>query len=479
MRHIRKLFSLSVTLLLACTAKQEVPTVPTVPPLQDKGELTVLLRNGATTFYVDSEGKYAGLDYDLVTLFAAQNGMKVKIEVAPRIAETPDRLSKHQAHLGVGLIRGDHHSIHYGPEYLQVQPVLVYRSDAREPKDLNDLGDSILMAGSQYVPTLQSLHVRYPKLHWHEAQFQDTEDLVEKVANGLIDYAVADDYGVGVAQNYHPNADVAFDVGTPLSLGWAWSDNVPKDFASRVDTFFAGIKKDGTLAHLIDRYYGHATRLQTDDATAFLSKRLTDLPKYRHLFMDAAAAYGLDWRLLAALSYQESHWDRFATSAYGVRGLMMLTNDTADKLGVDDRLDPAESITGGAKYLDILKSELPPRIQEPDRSWLTLASYNIGTAHLEDARVLAQRLGKNPNNWTDLKTVIPLLRNFEYFSTLKYGFARGGETVVFVENVRSYYDILVRFEKPDRPMFPPFNEQVTVANPEGVKLGIDSSAGGN
>jgi len=479
MRHLRKLISLSMTLLLACTAKQEAPKTPSLPPLQDKGELTVLLRNGATSFYVDSEGKYAGIDYDLVTLFAAQNGLKVKIEVAPRVAETPDRLAKHQAHLGVGLVRGAQKSLQYGPEYLKVQPVLVYRSDGREPKDLNDLGDGILMAGSQYVPSLQALRTHYPKLHWDEAQFQDTDDLVEKVANGLIDYAVADDYGVGVAQNYHPTADVAFDVGAPLSLGWAWSDNVPKDFASRVDAFFAGIKKDGTLAKLIDRYYGHATRLQTDDATAFLSKRLSDLPKYRRFFMDAAAAYGLDWRLLAALSYQESHWDRFATSAYGVRGLMMLTNDTADKLGVDDRLDPEESITGGAKYLDMLKSELPARIPEPDRSWLTLAAYNIGTAHLEDARVLAQRLGKNPNSWTDLKTVIPLLRNYEYFSTLKYGFARGGETVVFVENVRSYYDILVRFEKSDRPIFPPFNEQVTVANPEGVKLGIDNSAGGN
>ncbi|MBV8657426.1 MAG: membrane-bound lytic murein transglycosylase MltF [Burkholderiales bacterium] len=472
---LRRLLWIALGFLAACTpAPAPAPVSKAVPSLKQSGELVVLVRNGPTSFYLDSDGLYAGLDYDLLTLFSNRLGVKVKFVVAPRVAEMADRLAAHEAHLAVGMTVHDDKRVQFGPGYLNVQPALVYRADADQPRNLGELDDGVLMAGSLYVPVLKQQVAKYPKLHWDEAQYQDTEDLVEKVANGLIDYAVADANDVGVALNYHPNAQIAFNIGQPIPLAWAWANNMPPDFADKVAGFFAQIRKDGTLARLIDRYYGHAKRLQTDDATAFLEKRVSVLPHYTHYFIDAEAQYGIDWRLLAALSYQESHWDPTATSAYGVRGIMMLTTSTADKLGVSNRLDPAESIMGGAKYLDMMKATLPPSVVEPDRSWLTLAVYNIGSAHLEDARVLAQRMGKNPNSWTDLKTVIPLLRNYEYFSTLKYGFARGGETVIFVENVRSYYDILVRFEKPAKLMFPPFDEKVTVANPEGVLLGIDA-----
>jgi membrane-bound lytic murein transglycosylase F len=459
-------------LLTACTQAPTEPAPRPVAPLSQSGELVVLIRNGANSFYVDAEGKYAGLEYDLVTLFADQLGVKVKLVVAPRASDMPWRLLRREAHLGVGLPRQASEGLAFGPTYQNLQPVLIRRSDAAPVRTLADIGDGVLMTAGIYAQTMKGQLARYRNLRWHEADYLDSEELVEKVANGLIDYAVADRHAVSVAQNFYPNAEIAFNVGDTIPLSWAWSSKMSGEFSSQVQAFFDRIKKDGTLARLVERYYGRVNRLQPLDASTFLTKRLSDLPKYRRLFMDAEARYGTDWRLLAALAYQESHWDPFATSAYGVRGIMMLTTDTADRLGVDNRLDAQQSILGGAKYLDSLKAMLPPRIAEPDRSWMALAAYNIGTAHLEDARVLAQRLGKNPDKWADLKSVIPLLRDYEYFSTLKFGYARGGETVIFVESVRSYYDILVRFEQPAKPMFPPFDEQVTVANPEGVRLGI-------
>ncbi|WP_374350422.1 membrane-bound lytic murein transglycosylase MltF [Chitinimonas sp.] len=458
----------------ACDQAPEEEAFRPVPRLQEQGELVVLVRNGANSFYVDAEGKYAGLEYDLVTQFAKQIGVKVKLVVAPKVADIPARLLRGEAHLGVGMPSGLAKGVNIGPSYYALQPALVYRSDANMPRSAADL-DGVLMAGPIYVPALKALQAKHPGLRWHEAEYLDAEELVEKVANGLIDYAVADRHAISVALNYYPDASIAFNIGDPVPLTWGWSSSVPNEFGRQVNDFFKRAQKDGTLANLIERYYGRANRLQPIDASTFLARRLTELPKFRKHFINAEAQYGTDWRLLAALAYQESHWDPFATSAYGVRGLMMLTNDTADRMGVGNRLDPLESIMGGAKYIDVLKNQLPGKIAEPDRSWLALAAYNIGTAHLEDARVLAQRLGKNPNKWNDLKTVVPLLRNYEYFSTLKYGFARGGETVIFVENVRSYYDILVRFENAAKPMFSPFDERVTVANPDGLRLGINQA----
>ncbi|QDQ25933.1 membrane-bound lytic murein transglycosylase MltF [Chitinimonas arctica] len=469
---LRRLLWITLGLLAACTPEPVEPEVRPVASLRETGELVVLIRNGATSLYVDAEGKYAGLDYDLVTRFAEELGVKVKFVIAPRVSEMPGRMILHEAHLGVGMVRRERQGLQFGPAYTSQQPVLVYRSADPRPASLGALGDGVLMVSGLFAPTMRNMRASYPKLRWSEARHQDTEELIEKVDSGLIDYAIVDTQGLELAQNFHPGVAVAFPVADALPFAWAWPADAPQELGKQAKEFFERIRKDGTLARLLDRYYGHANRLQPVDATTFLSRRLTVLPKYRRYFMDAEAQYGIDWRMLAALSYQESHWDAYAVSDYGVRGLMMLTTDTADRLGVTNRLDPEQSVSGGAKYVAMLKDRLAVRIAEPDRTWIALASYNIGVAHLEDARVLAQRGGKNPDSWSDLKTVIPLLRNYEYFSTLKYGFARGGETVIFVENVRSYYDILVRFEKPLKLMFPPFNEQVTVANPEGVRLGI-------
>jgi membrane-bound lytic murein transglycosylase F len=189
------------------------------------------------------------------------------------------------------------------------------------------------------------------------------------------------------------------------------------------------------------------------DVEGFMVATNGVLPKFRRHFHRAQELTELDWRLIAAIGYQESHWDPLATSPTGVRGLMMLTGETADRLGVTDRLDPKQSILAGARYVNYLKDTVPDRIPEPDRTWIALAAYNIGYGHLEDARILAKKKKLNPDSWTDLKATLPLLAKSEYHEEVKHGYARGGETVIFVENVRTYYDILARFEKPYQRVF--------------------------
>jgi len=187
---------------------------------------------------------------------------------------------------------------------------------------------------------------------------------------------------------------------------------------------------------------------------AFLEKMNSTLPSYRKLFQQAQEITDFDWRLIAALGYQESHWNPLATSPTGVRGLMMLTSDTADHLGVNDRLDPKENVPAGASYLLTLKETLPERIPEPDKTWIALAAYNAGMGHLEDARILAQQNKLNPDSWADLKKALPLLSKTAYYTALKHGYARGGEAVIFVENIRNYYNIMMKFEPAYKSPYP-------------------------
>jgi membrane-bound lytic murein transglycosylase F len=184
-------------------------------------------------------------------------------------------------------------------------------------------------------------------------------------------------------------------------------------------------------------------QFQRLDASGLHERVRSVLPQYRQLFRDAQEKTGIDWRLLAALAYQESKWDPGATSETGVRGFMQITEDTARRLGVTNLLDPGQNVLAGARYLRDLKDKMPARIQEPDRTWLALAAYNIGLGHLEDARVLAQRGGFDPDHWTNVKRALPLLALPEHYEKAKLGYARGGMPVAFVDRVRGYYDVLL------------------------------------
>jgi membrane-bound lytic murein transglycosylase F len=229
--------------------------------------------------------------------------------------------------------------------------------------------------------------------------------------------------------------------------------------------FFERIRKDGTLKRLIDRYYGHAMRFSAIDSGAILEQIAKQLPKLKPHFQEAERLSGIDWRVIAAIGYQESHWDSNATSPTGVRGLMMLTDETADRLQIKNRLDPRDSIIGGARYFALLKESLVTRIEEPDRTWLALAAYNIGLGHLEDARILAQRANLNPDKWQDVRQVIVKLADPDTFATLRHGYARGGEAMQLVDNIRNYYDILARMEPRDMPLLAPADAQISSKEP--------------
>jgi membrane-bound lytic murein transglycosylase F len=192
----------------------------------------------------------------------------------------------------------------------------------------------------------------------------------------------------------------------------------------------------------MERYYGHMDAFSSVGTRTYLAHIRSRLQPLRAWYEEAGRQTGLDWRLLAAIGYQESKWDADARSPTGVRGVMMLTEDTAASVGVKDRTNPRDSILGGSRYFKQVKDSLPESIQDPVRTWMALAAYNIGIGHLEDARRLAEKNGGNPDTWVDVKKSLGLLSKHQWFTQTRLGYARGYEALQLVENVRSYYDIL-------------------------------------
>lgn len=459
---------LIAAVVAACGASEDHRPLP---PVSRSGELVVVTVNGPTTYFENSQGASAGLAYDLLTLFARENKLDLRLVVVPHLSEVMPALEAGKAHLaaaGLTEFAMAPTPARFGPPIQRVEIVVAYRTDNRKPASLMDLAGkrTEVVSGTGYTRRLRELQETVPGIRWHEASIADDGELLQRLAEGEMDYVVTDSRHLALARNFHPNIAAGLVLGE-TNVAWAFAKGTEPLLLAKATSFLSRVEQDGLLKLLMDRYFGHVHRLQQTDIVAFLQRLRTVLPQYRALFEEGEALTGIDWRLLAAVGYQESHWDPLATSPTNVRGLMMLTEETADRMNVTDRLDPRQSILAGARYYLALKDALPPRIPEPDRTWLAMAAYNIGLGHLEDGRILAQRMKLNPDSWTDVKRALPLLADSEHYSTLKHGFARGGEAVIMAESVRTYYDIISRHVRNGETLLPLRADGVTVEKQGG------------
>ncbi|MDD1606348.1 MAG: membrane-bound lytic murein transglycosylase MltF [Methylococcaceae bacterium] len=415
--------------------------------IKQSGILHVLTRTDPTTYYQSPDG-YAGLEYDLITLFAEHLGVKVKIEVPSTFEEILSKIAEGKADIaaaGLTITESRQQAMRFAPAYHEVTEQLIYRSGTRRPANIDSLSNGILEVtkGTSHVDTLNKLKQSNPELNWEINDHLDTNGLLYLVNEGLIDYTVADSNQATLVRRFYPKLNIAFDMSAPRQLAWALSPSNDTSLYDEVAVFFKRIQADKTLDQLLEKHYGHASSLSYVDNCQFRQHQKSRLPHYQHYFNSASLLYNIDWRLLAAIGYQESHWLANAESSHGVQGIMMLTNDTADFLNIKDRTNPAQSIDGGARYFQQRLKIISDKIPEPDRTWFALASYNVGMGHLEDARRLTAQQGGNPDKWMDVKQRLPLLTEEKWHQQTKHGYARGKEPVRYVENIRSYYDLLV------------------------------------
>lgn len=434
-----------VLMLAACSRGGD-----SLDKIKAKGELVVVTRNAATTYYESREG-YMGVEYEMVKSFADSIGINVRFVTKEDVSDLFSALKEGYADLaaaGLTHTESREERFLFGPTYQVVAQQLVCRRGGKRPKKFEDLvGINIQVStDSSYIEQLKIIKALHPELQWQEVDDTDTETLLEQVFLKKIDCTIADANIVAINRRYYPELSVRFDMTASEPLAWVMSANAD-DLQESVEDWFGDYVDSGKLDEVMHRYYGYIENFDYVDVRAYQRKIKSHLPKYRGVFKSAAAKYKVSWTLLAAQAYQESHWRANAKSPTGVRGMMMLTRTTAKELGINNRLDPTLSIMGGANYLNKLRKRLPESVTEPDRTWLALAAYNVGMGHIWDARKLAKKLDKNPDLWQELAEVLPLLTKKKYYKKLKHGYARGFEPVNYVKNIRDYQDMLEKIMK--------------------------------
>jgi membrane-bound lytic murein transglycosylase F len=334
---------------------------------------------------------------------------------------------------------------HFGPGYHRVREHLVYFRSGAKPKSIREASRGVIEVamGSAHQRTLEDLRLQHPDLVWIERANSDTEEILADVSRGEVQYTLASTTEFALNRAVHPELSIALDLSPERAVSWVvGTPGHDLSLLGRVNAFFTSARTEGLIAAVLDRYYDPEHRFDYLLSRNFMEHVGTRLPRYLQWFQQAGAQYELDWRLLAAMGYQESKWDPGATSHTGVRGLMQLTQDTAAFVRAGDRLDARASIFGGAKYLSGLMGKIPERVPEPDRTWLAVAAYNVGYGHLEDARILAQQAGRNADHWQQVREFLPLLSQERFYTRTRRGYARGWEPVRYVENVQAYLNIL-------------------------------------
>ncbi|MDP2821772.1 MAG: membrane-bound lytic murein transglycosylase MltF [Sulfuritalea sp.] len=432
--------------LICCLAVALVAACGRIDPPETDGKLVVAVRE-TPAFFQQREGATAsGFEHDLVTAFADSLGLKVHFIKAADLYELNDLALAGRVHLAASMPLGNG-SLQYSTPIRTVKQWIVGYSVVIGPENISDLaGQAVeVVAGSTLADTLRGLEEKSRPLIVEVPGVNEME-LLARVAERKATLVAVHEINLDLGINFYPELNPLLQLPGKLEFGWAFGAEGADALRAKADAFIAAARADGTLARIHDRYFGHIKRINAAGIAKFLDDTRTKLPNWRRHFQSAQELSGIDWRLLAALAYQESHWDPLATSPTGVRGMMMLTEDTADHLRVKNRLDAQESIRAGARYLAELVEQVPDSAKHPDRLWLALSAYNLGMGHFRGARAIAMKMKRDPDVWYEMKQVLPQLARPEVYARLKSGAARGGEAVIMVENIRSYYDILTRFE---------------------------------
>ncbi|WP_413737483.1 membrane-bound lytic murein transglycosylase MltF [Sodalis sp. RH21] len=415
--------------------------------IKSRGTLRISTLNAPLSFYT-ANNQQTGFDYELAKRFADYLGVKLEIRQRKTLNELFDDLDNDDADLlAAGLIYNNERLQRFttGPAYYYVSQQLVYRLGQPRPKNLGALqGRLAVSSGSAHISQLRELkEKKYPQLQWEVSSDLSSKALLEQVADGKLDYTLVDSATVGLLQRVHPQLAVAFDVTEEEPVTWYLQQQNSNNLSAALLDFFSEQEADGTMARLEEKYLGHVGSFDYVDTKTFLTSIDATLPALQAMFQQYAKE--IDWKLLAAISYQESHWNPQAVSPTGVRGLMMLTRTTADSLGIADRMDAEQSIRGGALYLSRMMQRVPESIPEDEKIWFALAAYNMGYAHMLDARALTAKQQGNPDSWVDVKLRLPMLSQPRYYQQTTYGYARGQQAYNYVENIRRYEMSLVGY----------------------------------
>jgi membrane-bound lytic murein transglycosylase F len=440
------LLALLLMALPACAGDVPAVAAPTPASIKARGVLRVAMLNAPTTYYLGTHGP-EGLEFRLAQQFARSLGVRLEVvQLATRTA-LRSALAEGRADLAAAQLtwRPAWETVGIAARpYDQVVQHWIHRRGRPKPASLADL------AGARIVVLEDSAESAFleawadetkPDLKWTEIPRDNGVDALDAVATGSADVALVDGNEFAFARPLHPEVGIAFTLPHKRPVQWILPLGA-EELRTSVDAWFEGERRSGRLAETRRSAMQAPTQMRRLTAREFRRHIEQRLPLLQPLFEQASVQTGVDWRLLAALAYQESQWNPRAESPNGARGVMMLMPETAASLGVRDLFDARESILGGARYFLKVMGQIPARIPEPDRSWFAIAAYNMGYGHLEDARIITQTRGGNPDKWTEVRESLPKLSEEAWYLQAKNGYARGWEAQYTVDRVRQFANVL-------------------------------------
>jgi len=416
----------------------------TLEDIKEKGTITVIMTNNANVYY-SYRDEYMGFEYDLVKRFAEFLGVNLEV-ITPGWDKMFQALNSGKGDMiaaGLTITNPRKKLADFSEGYLEVQQqVIVHKNNnsVNKIKDLN--GKTIhIRPKTSYEQRLEELKNNGLDIDIVFYENMPTEEIIRMVAEKEIEITVADSNIAKLNQRYYPDIRIAFPISEPQQLGWAVRNNSNK-LRKKINEFFDIIEKDGTFSQIYERYYRSASIFDYVDIKRFHRRLKTRLPKYKDIIKKTAEKYGFDWRLIAAMVYQESHFNPYAKSYTGVRGLMQVTQRTAKEMGIKNRINPELSVKAGVAYLAKIYQRFD-EIKDPETKMLfALASYNVGYGHVRDAQDICRSKGWDPKTWSSLRKALPLLRERKYYKNTTYGYARGTEPVRYVRRIMTYYDII-------------------------------------
>lgn len=419
-------------------------TTGTVQRIRETGKLRLITASSINSYYY-YENEPTGFEFDLAQEFAKYLNVELDI-VVPGWNNMFAYLDQGKGDFiaaGISITKKRLEDTSFSIPYMTIQQRIIHHNLVPGPKNIDEMKDKTfhVRRGTSYHSRLEKIKSSGIDLNYILHDNIPTEELIAMVSKRKIQFTIADSNIAMLSQRYYPDIQIGLAVQQKESLAWA----VRKDDTEmlvEINRFLLYANETGILKNIIDKYYENTQEFDTYELKKFHNRIETQLPQYKKVIMDESAKYGLDWRLVAAVVYQESHFNPEAQSFTNVRGLMQVTHKTAQEMGINNRLNPSQSIRAGIKYLDKMYDKFSPIEDDYQRMLFALASYNIGYGHVLDALKIAKEKGLDLTVWQTLKTTLPLLSNPKYFKITKHGYARGWEPVQYVERILTYFDIL-------------------------------------
>ncbi len=415
--------------------------------IRERGRLRMLTVDGPVSYYL-WRGELMGFDYELMKRFARAHKLQLEVVLARSADDLVPWLLAGRGDVVAASVtitpERERQGIRFSRPYLEVDEVLLSRRSAPEIADVSQLAGRTVTVNplSVYGETLAAIAREHAIEIDIETSDAPTEELIERLIEGQVELTVADSHVAAVEAQYRSDLRVGPTLKQGAGVGWA----VKAEHTELLDALNDFIRREyrrDAYGALHAKYFRNERRM-----SEWREHRLDDgrLSPYDDIVRPIAARHKFDWRLIVAQIYEESEFDPMVRSRSGARGLMQIVPTTAVELGVDpaDLVDPTIAVDAGVRYMAWVRSRFPDTLPLADRQWFTLAAYNAGPGHVQDARILARRQGWDGNQWFgSVERAMLLLSKREYARKARHGYVRGIEPVNYVASIRRRYQAYI------------------------------------